>query len=149
MILVSGLFFPATANANSTIITTTVPSHCLLQVNIIGRGSVCIDGNSIHTSETLSIPRHGEFEIEFWPGWGYQLASVSLNGMDIAHEISSGKRTVDGLTYDSVLTVVFMKDSAVWPGSNPPTGDDVMPSAICCGVSVICLLILYSKKRRQ
>ena len=136
------------ANANSTTITTTVPSDCLLQVSITGRGRVWIDGKPMHTSETLSIQRHKRLVIEFQPGLGYQMASVSLNGVDITQKLYSGKLTLDGISFDSVLTVVFVKKSAVWPGSNPPTGDGIMDSAICCGMSMMALFIIPNRKRK-
>lgn len=138
-----------TANAKSTTITTSVPSHCSLQVSIAGRGNVCIDEKSIHTTETISVQRHKKLVIEFHAGIGYQLASVSLNGEDVSQELSSGKLTLDSISFDSTLTVVFMKKSAVWPGANPPTGDNIMNFITCCGMSLMGLLILEKRRRKQ
>lgn len=143
------LFIPISVNAGSAILTTQVPVQCTIQVNIIGRGSIRIDGTSIYASGTLVIQRHKESVVEFLPGLGYQTASILLNGVDVTQDLRSRKLTLDGITFDSVLTVVFVKKSAVWPGSNPPTGDGIMDSAICCGMSMMGLLTLQNRKRKH
>lgn len=140
---------PVAAQSNQTILTVEVPSHCSLQVCIVGRGAVSINRYSITESETLLIQRHTRTTIAIQPGLSYQIATVLLNGTDMTEEIHSGELILEGLSSDGVLSVVFVKKSVVWPGSNPPTGDSITRSAICCCVSILGLLIVESKKRRQ
>lgn len=136
-----------TAYSMETTLTTVVPSYCLLQIDVSGRGVVSIDDKTIRTSETLSIQRNSRITIEIQPGIGYQIATISLNGTDITSKLHSGKLLLDGISYDSILSVAFMKKGAVWPGSNPPTGDSVMGSIIYSAASAMCLLILQKRKQ--
>lgn len=137
------------AQSNQTTLTVEVPSHCSLQVCIVGRGAVSINGNLMTESKTLLIQRLSRNTIEFQSGIGYQIATVSLNGTDITEEIHSEELVLEGLSSDGVLSVVFAKKSAGWPGSNPPTGDSIMCSVICCSVSIMGLLIVKGRKREQ
>ena len=149
IILFAGLALPVSAQSQDTKLSIIVPSQCFLQTNFIGRGTIFINGKKITNNETVSIRRHEKLVIEVQSGLGHQIAVISLNGIDITHKLHSGKMTIEGISSDSILTVFFAKKNAVWPGSNPPTGDGIVTSVICFGVSLMGLLILEKKKYEQ
>lgn len=139
--------FPLFVHSHETIITTVVPSHCQLQVDIVGRGVVSINEKAIRSSIILLVPRLSQTIIDIQPGIGYQIATISLNGIDITSKLHSGKLTLDGISSDSILSVFFARRGSVWPGSNPPTTDSISSSIICCAASALCLLILQKRKQ--
>lgn len=141
------LYLPISVRANETTLITTVPTHCSLQVIITGRGTVSVNGKATQKSASFSVKRHEDIAIEIQSGLGYQIASVSLNGSDMTEELHSGKLMIDAQSSDSILSIIFVKKDVIWPDANPPTGDSIISSVICCGVSMIGLLTLHKRKR--
>lgn len=146
-LLLLAWLLPVTAAANTTTLSTSVPTTVSLTVEINGKGTVWVDDQKLTKTNTISIPRNQDVSVTIQAGNGYRLASVSLNDADVGGKIRSGKLTLDGMAFDGVLSVRFAKYATVLPGENPPTGDKIVVFMLCCSMSMMTLFLILKKKR--
>lgn len=139
---------PVTAAASTTNLSTSVPADISLTVEVKGNGIVWVENQRITKTSVVSIPRNEDITISLQSGTGYRIASVHLNGADISNKLKNGKLTLDGMAFDSILSAHFVKRATVLPGDNPPTGDGIAKSVICCSMSMMALFVLLDKKRK-
>lgn len=139
---------PVTAAASTTTLSTSVPTNISLTLEISGNGTVWVRNQKITKTSVVSIPRNEDITISFQSGTGHRIASVYLNGMDVSNKIKNGKLVLDSLSFDSVLSVRFVKYATVLPWDNPPTGDEIMGSLLCCSMSMMALFFLLNRKRK-
>lgn len=139
---------PVTAAASTTNLSTSVPADISLTVEVKGNGIVWVGNRRITKTGVVSIPRNEEITISLQSGTEYRIASVHLNGADISNKLKNGKLTLDSMAFDSILSVQFAKRATVLPGDNPPTGDGIAKSVICCSMSMLALLVLPNRKRK-
>lgn len=117
-VLLLWMCLPAAAQSGSTTLTTRVPSHVTLQLEICGKGSVTMDGETYSKSAAISLPRHAETPFTVTPRRGYRIDSVLYNGEDVTFQLRSGIFTAPAAQADATLTVIFVRGS-----DNPKTGD--------------------------
>lgn len=120
------LCMPVKATAGSTTITTTVPSHVSLTVEVTGKGSVRIGTHRIRTSQTVSVPRSEQVKIYLRPNYGYEVESVLLDGTDITSQIKNDTLILDTVFADQTLSVTFVRSESQCPNPDlPDTGHPV------------------------
>lgn len=145
--LTLGFSVSALASSTSTTLLTTVPSHFLVGVTIVGEGSVVINDNKLTSSTRISIERHQTVEIDLLPGDKSHVESIVYNGVILTEQENGGSLLLPALEKDAELIVTF----AVNP-SAPNTGDGSFPKMICYGIIAIISLftiILLTVKRNR
>lgn len=144
------VLIPLPVAARTTTLKTSVPTEISLEVEIIGSGTVTVDGQKITKTRTVSIDRHSTVTVSIVPASGYQLKSVTLNGENVISQIKDGALIIEELSLDSVLSITFNRTTSGWSGSNPPTGDNhIEIAAIVAVISLTVLLMLIWPKRRH
>lgn len=133
--------------ASSTRLTTSVPTHVSLTVEITGKGTLWVNGEKITQTTTLAIPRNQDCTISAQPSSGCTLYSGFLDGKSVTQSLADGTLVLHQPYQDSTLTVCFRSSRAPLPGENPPTGDSGIRVAfgLCC----LSLLLLWQVLRRR
>ena len=110
---------PFPAFASKTTLTTTVPEHFFVKLEIEGNGKVEVNGKSYTESTVIEVNRHTKTEFRLTPNSDYELKSVFFNGEDVFSELSDNTFILQEITSNSTLKVTFT------PKSNSlKTGDD-------------------------
>lgn len=126
------------AGASSTHLTTSVPTHVSLTVEITGKGTLWVNGEKITRTTTLAIPRNQDCTISAQPGYGYTLYTGFLDGKSVTQTLADGTLVLQQPYQGSTLTVCFRSTRSPLPGENPPTGD----SGIWVALGLCCLSLL-------
>ena len=74
--LTLGFSIPVSASSSSTTLITVVPSCFIMDVMMVGDGSVIINGNKLTHPEQISIERHQRVEIVLLPGNNNHIESI-------------------------------------------------------------------------
>lgn len=130
------------AGASSTHLTTSVPTHISLTVEITGKGTLWVNGEKITRTTTLTIPRDQDCTITTQPGSGYQLSAAFWEGEPVTQPLLEGTLVLPHPCQEGTLTVCFRSTRAPLPGENPPTGDPGIWAAF--GVCILSLLLLWT-----
>lgn len=140
---------PIRAYALTTELSTNVPDTVSLRIEITGKGTVSVGGESRSHTGTVTVKRHQPFTVTLSPQQGYRVTAVSLNGKSVLHLLKNGELTVDDLNLDSVLSVTFTKTAISQNGSNPKTGDQyVIPAMATAMISMTALVFMLSRKKK-
>ena len=97
------------AYADGTVLTTTVPSTHRVDLQILGEGTVTVDGQSYTGDAALDIERLSEAEYSFSPAPGYMFSQVLYGGKDVTSQVTNGQYRAAAINADSSLKVVFTK----------------------------------------
>lgn len=135
------------AGASSTHLTTSVPTHVTLTVEITGKGTLWVNGEKITRTTTLAIPRNQDCTISAHPGSGYTLHTGFLDGKSVTQSLADGTLVLHQPYQDSTLTVCFRSSRAPLPGENPPTGDPGI--WVVFGLCCLSLLLLWQVLPRR
>lgn len=150
--LLVALFLPVlpVSAVGNTVLKTSVPNSVMLSLEITGKGVVWIGSQKYSDSQSVAIPRNEETVISFQSATGYRLSSVKLNSIDISQKIDDNSLTIDNPNQNMTLSVVFLRNSAIWPGMNPPTGDYHIGIVFWLSIfSLVSLLLLLLIKNRK
>ena len=143
--LTLGFSIPVLAISTSTTLVTVVPSCFMMEVTIVGDGSIVINGNKLTESTQISIERHQTVEIELLPGDKSRVESITYNGISLTEE-NGGNLSLPELEKDATLIVTFAVNQ-----SPPNTGDKSFPQVICYGIiaiiSLFAIILLTVKKK--
>lgn len=138
---------PIRAYALTTELSTNVPDTVSLRIEITGKGTVSVGGESRSHTGTVTVKRHQPFTVMLSPQQGYRVTAVSLNGKSVLHLLKNRELTVDALNLDGVLLMTFTKTASSQSGSNPKTGDQyVVPAMATAMISMTALILVLSRK---
>ena len=144
--LTLGFSIPVSASASSTTLITVVPSCFIMDVMMVGDGSVIINGNKLTQPEQISIERHQRVEIVLLPGDNNHIESIMYNGTSFTDRANDGSLVLPELKTDAELIVTFAVNQ-----STPNTGDESFPQVICYGIiaiiSLFAIILLTVKKK--
>ena len=127
---------PVLAASNTTILTTTVPSHFDINVTIVGGGTLDINGNILSQASVVSVDRHKEVACKIIPDAGYHTSSVIYNGNDITKDAKEGVFTLHPLEGNATFSITFVANA-----STPNTGDNTYPHVIFYSITAIASLL--------
>ena len=111
------LLLPMTVSAQETTLTTAIPSNHTLHIEIIGKGTVVVDGVSYAETTDVQLVRHSQPIISLNSG---NVVCATINSEDITNKIQNGNWTMPQIIDDSRLCVTFRETP-----NNPATGDTV------------------------
>ena len=111
------VLLPMTVSAQETTLTTAVPSNHTLHIEIIGKGTVVVDGISYAETTDVQLVRHSQPTISLDSG---NVVCATINSEDITKKIQNGNWTMPQIIDDSRLCVTFRETP-----NNPATGDTV------------------------
>ena len=144
--LTLGFSIPVSASSSSTTLITVVPSCFIMDVTMVGDGSVIINGNKLTQPEQISIERHQRVEIVLSPGDNSHIESIMYNGTSFTDRANDGSLVLPELKTDAELIVTFAVNQ-----STPNTGDESFPQVICYGIiaiiSLFAIILLTVKKK--
>lgn len=140
---------PVRVLALATELSANVPDTVSLRIEITGKGTVSVGGESRSHTGTATVKRHQSFTVTLSPQQGYRVTAVSLNGKSVLHLLKNGELTIDDLSLDGVLSVTFTKTAISQNGSNPKTGDQyVIPAMATAMISMTALVFMLSRKKK-
>lgn len=144
--LTLGFSFPVSASSSSTTLITVVPSCFIMDVTMVGDGSVIINDNKLTQSAQISVERHQRVEIVLSPGDNSHIESIMYNGTSFTDRANDGSLVLPELKTDAELIVTFAVNQ-----STPNTGDESFPKMICYGIiaiiSLFAIILLTVKKK--
>ena len=109
------LFLLPSAFADSTALTTTIPSEHTISLNVGTGGMV----NSVRGKVEIRADRASRVVFQITPDSGFETSSVVYNGKDVTAQVREGSFVIEPLTGDGSLIVRFQRI----PAGNPQTGD--------------------------
>lgn len=109
------LFLLPSAFADSTALTTTVPSEHMISLDVGTGGMV----NSVRGETEIRASRASRVVFQIAPDSGFKTASVVYNGTDVTAQVIEGSFVIESLTGDGSLIVRFQRI----PAGDPRTGD--------------------------
>lgn len=112
------LNLPISVFAQVTTLKTNVPTSHILHIELKGKGTIIVDGNTYTKSANVQINRHSKATISVQPSEGYSLKTVLWNGDNITSAVRNKKWTSPAFEQDSVLSVSFERVVTI-----PMTGD--------------------------
>lgn len=102
------LFLLPSAFADSTALTTTVPSEHTISLDVGTGGMV----NSVRGKVEIRVDRASRVVFQIAPDSGFETSSVVYNGKDVTAQVREGSFVIESLTGDGSLTVRFQRLSA-------------------------------------
>ena len=135
--LTLGFGISASANSVSTTLMTTVPSHFVIDVTIVGNGSVIINETELTQSAQISIERHKAVRIRLLPEDNNRVDSVISNGTSIVDKVNNDEILLPALENNAELKVIFAVNS-----TTPDTGYTSLPNIIY--FSIIAIISLFA-----
>ena len=140
------MLLPVTVWAQETTLTTVVPSSYVLHLELIGEGTVVVDGVAYTQSADIQIQRKSRPEISLQITDGHKVKSVLWGDEDITEAIRKGSWTMPEVIEDVSLSVTFEKTS-----STPQTGDASRPNLwfIIAALSLIGMIICWLMRKKQ
>lgn len=145
--LTLGFSVSALASSTSTTLLTTVPSHFLVGVTIVGEGSVFINDTEVTQSGQISLERHKAVRICLMPEDNNRVDSVVYNGTSIIDKISNNEILLPILENNAELRVTFAVNSTI-----PNTGDKEFTKflyfSMAASVSLFVIILLTVKRVR-
>lgn len=100
--------------ASTTIITTQVPETHTAYLNIEGKGSVQIEGQTYTQSQEIKIERLKNIMYTFLNEDGYKLNKVMYNGDDVTAKLVENKYRAKPVYEDgTTISVTFVKEDIV------------------------------------
>lgn len=109
------LFLLPSAFADSTALTTTVPTEHTISLDVGTGGMV----NNVRGKAEIRADRAGRVIFQITPDSGFAIASVVYNGTDVTAQVRESSFVIESLTGDGSLTVRFQRI----PAGDPQTGD--------------------------
>lgn len=117
------LCMPVSVAANSTELTTSVPTHASLTIEVSGRGTVWVGLWGIRWEKTISVQRHVQTKITIRPDYGHEISSIVLDGTDITSQMNDGILSLEVTSTDHVLSVTFVRAEDQCPNPDLPGTD--------------------------
>ena len=127
---------PVFATANTTTLTTTVPSHFDMNVTIVGNGTLEINGKTLSQTSVISVDRHQDVTCKITPDAGYYISSVIYNGNDITADAKNGIFHLSPLDSDVTFHIAFAANA-----TTPNTGDNTYPFLLFYSITGIASLL--------
>ena len=112
------IHLPISVFAQVTTLKTKVPASHILHIELKGKGTITVDGNTYTKSADIQIDRHRNVTISVQPSDGYSVKTALWNGDNITSAVRNKHWTSPAFEHDSLLSVSFEKVSAI-----PMTGD--------------------------
>ena len=145
--LTLGFSVSALASSTSTTLLTTVPSHFLVDVTIVGEGNVFINDIEVSHSGQVSLERHKDVQICLLPKDNNRIDSVLYNGTSITDKVSNNEILLPILENNAELQVTFAVNSTI-----PNTGDqgfnNLLYFSITAVASLFAIILLTVKRVR-
>ena len=104
--------------AQETALTAVVPSHHTLHVEVMGAGSVAVDGVVYTKTGDVQVPRQHRPEISVLAADGSKIKTVLWDNQNVTAAFQGGKWLAFKVISDTTLTVTFEN-----VGSPPKSGD--------------------------
>lgn len=104
--------------AQETALTAVVPSHHTLHVEVMGAGSVTVDGVVYTKTGDVQVPRQHRPEISVLAADGSKLKTILWDNRNVTAAFQNGKWLASEAISDATLTVAFEN-----VGSPPKSGD--------------------------
>ena len=127
--IVQALFFaiivillPVTVWAQETTLTTVVPSSHTLHIEVIGEGTILVDGVAYIKTVDISVQRQHRPDISILAADDSIIKTVLWGNKEVTAGFQDGKWTAPEILNDATLTVTFEKIS-----NTPQTGDSFHP----------------------
>lgn len=111
------LFLRPSAFADSTALTTTVPSEHMISLDVGTGGMV----NNVRGEAEIRADRASRVVFQIAPDSGFETSSVVYNGKDVTAQVREGSFVIESLTGDGSLIVRFQSI----PAGDPQTGDSL------------------------
>lgn len=149
LLAVLTLTFPVSVAATgSTTLTTSVPTHFSLTLDIVGKGMVTVNAEKYTESNTIQIERNSSVVLQILPNDGYKVQSVIYNSKDVTDEVVEGTLSLPVMECDSKLCVIFAANPVI-----PETGDthyDAIVMAVAGMVlSAMCVAVSLAFQKRK
>lgn len=141
LLLAGFLILPASAEPSTTL-TVILPDSYPLTLTIQGKGTVCVGDTVCRKSATLELERLEPVTIRVTPREGWFLHSVTWNGVAQTVQESGWTKTMEGITEEMALTVVFRSTAA-----SPATGDRLWLYATGLLLSAAGLALCLKKRK--
>lgn len=140
------MLLPVTAWAQETTLTTVVPSSHILHIELIGDGTVIVDGVAYTKTADIQVQRQCRPEISIQAADGSKIKTVLWDGENVTETVTNGKWIAPAVTEDVVLSVTFEKI-----GSIPQTGDCFHPKLwfVLLILSVLGLAVFFCTARKH
>ena len=145
------LLLPLTASAEVTTLSTSVPKQATISVEITGKGTVTINGNSTSKKAQYLVDRLEDVDVLIAAHSAYLLKTVHLDGTDVTDKVKNGLLTIENIQFDTDLAIKFVPKEPGGSVDVPATGDTSHLYAIllCWFGSLIMLIILNRGNRKQ
>lgn len=117
------LCMPVSVAASSTELTTSVPTHASLTIEVSGRGTVWVGLRGIRWEKTISVQRNVQTKITIRPDYGHEISSIVLDGTDITSQMNDGILSLEVTSTDHVLSVTFVRSEDQCPKPDFPGTD--------------------------
>lgn len=139
---------PVLAASSTTTLTTTMPSHFDMNVTVIGKGTIEVNGSKLSQTGVVPTERNKEVTIKVTPDDGYLISSVIYGGSDLTQEAKIGAFILSPLEDEATIKVTFVANA-----STPSTGDSSYPSivffSIAAIISLLGIVVLLTVNRKK
>jgi len=148
--LILPLLFPLTASAEVTTLSASVPEQVTLSVEITGKGTVTVNGQSTSKTEKFLVDRLDDVTVSIVADTNYLLKAVYLDGADVTDNLKNGVLTIENIQFDTGLTVICTQKSLWIPETNPATGDtSALYAFLLCWLASLTMLIVLLRSNRK
>lgn len=147
IVLTMAICFPVAATTYSTTLITTVPETMLLQIELVGNGTVTVNNTRYTQSESVEIPRNSTVELCITPDTGNGIKSVIYNNQDYTKELESGEIVLPAITGDTMLYVSFEEIASAIPQTDDPYSQDCLIFvAIFLLAGTVAAMLIWKKR---
>lgn len=130
-----------TVFADSTTLTTQVPNHHTMQIEISGAGTVTVNGIEYSRSSKINVARFSDVTLSIKADNGYVLKNATLNSASIIDNLQNYTFLIDDIGADIILKLEFS------PQASPYTKDTPIESIlVLMTVSLICIVPFIIRK---
>lgn len=148
--LILPLLFPLTASAEVTTLTTSVPNQVTLSVEITGKGTVSVNGQSTSDKAEFLVDRLENMNVYIAADSDYLLKTIYLDGADVTDTLNNGLLTIENIQFDADLAVTFVRKDSGQSGGIPVTGDTSRFNVLLlCWFGVLTMLVIPLRSNRK
>ena len=147
LILYTIFWLPVAVWAQETILTTIVPSSHTLYIELIGDGTVIVDGVAYTNSTEIQLPRHSKPQISLRAADGYKIKTILWEGENVTEAFKAEIWTGPSVTTDMRLNVIL--ESNRTPAQTEDTPHVVIWLALSFIVACILLICLMIRRHRR
>ena len=147
LILYTVFWLPVAVWAQETILTTVVPSSHTLYIEVIGDGTVIVDGVAYTNPTEIQLPRHSKPQISLRAADGYKIKTILWEGENVTEAFKAEIWTGPSVTTDMRLTIIMESNrTPARTKDTPHVAKWLTLSFFTICILLICLLV---KRRRR